>query len=1018
MIITLLIGLFLGTLLSPLIEIILLYILAYRKPKPIAKPVEYTTTPTQEKILFSSTHTCTDLAWFNISLQRYFLELSQSYAYKEKLKRTMMKKFKQFEKYVTVEIDDIDVGREFPVFTSVKVMSEKMIQELVESRKKAKASVYDKKDGQSDDENSGVECEQIAETFNLIEQTLADEKDMFPNVKNRYKNDKSNINKTIVKDGMITNTERLETEDLNNRNFGLQDLNSDYEIENLQNQNNTERNLDQNTFFKLEKADLQNQNDDGETFYDTANEEKNNTPPENIDKNIITNIIKEKTGHIKALTNEIKNNTIESLDYINYNNLTLLFEMEYKGTITVSTTTTISKNLVVPSVFTLNYLKGPVMVRLPALLNHTRVEFSIINIDKLEFLLESNINNKYLKKTSSNLLHNIFLRVFKRTYVFPFFFPQYLPSVIPSMREIKYVFCKIENEKMAKECLECILMFMSMDFKVLKGIRNIIYRKGNYYVNSTKNKLSMSEINIKKIITEIEFEKEKSNKTNKKKEEKIKRTVNNDSYFYMKEKLMDKELTNDFFRFYINELELFKGTISGFIGIEIVGIFKMYTKIMLKFVEGNFLFNRINYDDCVIFQSDESNEFFSFKLRNLQILEIFSYVHNEQYLITERRVIKFRNKLEGIKVSTLNHHFNGKSEELKNFEEPKKAVLDSEKDQFFKDFYNYIISYKNDTENTSKFALYKIKDVKVKMTVEECQKYLDENYNTRFKLNFEIFHATKYNKNLYDILSNNLTVTVITYVKNNVIIDIIDKKIINGYCIDKIDGVTNIKIFHNLEFLSTYVYSFMYSIKITERLFSYYNSMKLVDDFSTRKKKFEKDYKLENSSLLLEIEVNSIDEFYFYIYSKTKRIYELERIKITGETGIHCRKHLFIIGSEEKNIITIFLNAKYGNLNNNIKIYHNYSPEYYNEWMYDTYIELNKRCKFKKKAVMSQKQSLFWEQDHDTILGTLTCNKEAVSIGRSGLLLLNENNAVFNFLNKISRKIRLRICVGCMHIQM
>ncbi|KAM0676277.1 hypothetical protein GVAV_000240 [Gurleya vavrai] len=1054
MILVFLAGTFIGLLSAPFFEFILIYIITRRRTKPQAVPVEYAPTPSQYSLLFESTKLCTDLSWFNICLQRYFLELSQSFAYKEKLKRMMLKKIKKFEKFVNVDIENIDVGREFPVFSSVRVLSDSMIKELIKDRK------------------------------NRFNDTETDETD----------------------ESLIEEMKK--------------------EIEKLDELNIEESNEKAN---HVEKKDIKNIKIHGKNLLNFFSKKLKNT-----EKIVNT---KHKSKKFKEDKNS-KNQNEDNLNKINYNNLTLYFEMEYKGTITVSALTTIGKNMKVPTTFTLNYLKGPMLVRLPALLNHTRIEFSILNIDKLEYLLDSNINNKYFKKTTSKLLHNFFLRMFKRTYTYPHFYPQYLPSVIPSIKEVNFKYNKIENEEDAKNCMEDILLFMSMDFRVSKINGIIIHRKGNYFVNQTDKKLLMSEINIKKILKNLEVEKNNNLKTgqNSKKDDKesIKIDINgnisdaNSSFFIEKEKFLDRALCDDFMRYFINELFIFKDTISSFLSFEVNKIYDNHCKVTIKFENKSFLYNRFVFEDCVIFKSDEDCDFFAFRLRSLQVLEIFSYLNNDTFLITENRVKKFKNKLSSTKLDTLNFYYNKRyylKKETGNFN-----LKETNKKDLIENFYRYLLAQNNIYLNTinihskeisdisiqsserygsiqetemendqeiekidkeirnelvienkdkdlsnndeivsenkiekineenhknanfndeykngnlenknlncnkikiasninseeNSMVLFEEKDdffiknlktktIKLKMPIDYAINLFKNDPKSRLMINFDNFKVVKINENESKIYLQSKEISVDSLEKENIFVDLIEDNELIGFVILKDKENSILKLYHNNEFLSSHFHSFLFNLKLKEKSYFFEFTKNFIEEIELYKKKFEKVYKFENTSIKFELDVNLNDEIYFYLYNKNKGTYEIDQMKIVG--SIEKSVHSFILGIKEKTNLMVHLQSKFGNLKNKLRIYNN---QYENVKFIDTFVELKKKCKYKLNFNLDINQSLFWDIQDERINGYLVCDKDTASISGSGLILIGKKNCVLAYYNKFVEKLKFKIFSGITEIE-
>ncbi|KAH9387357.1 uncharacterized protein NEMAJ01_2253 [Nematocida major] len=97
-------------------------------------------------LLSIATKECTDLAWLNISMQRFFYELSNSSTFYEKVKAKMVKKLSiAFSSGLLkrVRFKDVSFGSEAPYIKSIRAMSEDEIEELME-RKDAKEAGFSK----------------------------------------------------------------------------------------------------------------------------------------------------------------------------------------------------------------------------------------------------------------------------------------------------------------------------------------------------------------------------------------------------------------------------------------------------------------------------------------------------------------------------------------------------------------------------------------------------------------------------------------------------------------------------------------------------------------------------------------------------------------------------------------------------------------------------------------------------------------------------------------------------------
>lgn len=1030
---TLIFGFLLGLTFSPLIEMFILNFLTKKKSKPVIKPIIYYPTNVQYDLYKKALNSTPDLNWINLLIQRYWLELSNSYAYKDKLKRTFLKKIQKVEKYVQIKFEAMELGDEFPIFEKIKVLSENEYLEIMKNKGKVEKFT----DPDTSDPNF---CDL-----------------------------KSNFSENIG----INNLE--ENKDINMNNY---DNNFASELESLDE-------------FNINDQEIVNQiNSIKPIFEDMANETIEIEEPRNQD--------------------------------LNFNHIKILAYVHYRGSLTFKTKIKLPK-ITIPFQISISYMKGPVLMRFPALLNHTRYEFSLLNIDKLEFKVECNYLNKYIKKAATKMMHNYFIKIFKANYVYPSFYPQYLPNVIPSMREVDYKWTKIETENEADQCLNELLLFMSMDFKVMKVANGIVTRKGNYYVNKTKEKLDMSDINIAHILcddldeqnheyhnTKEENEKNFTKKRNINKDDKSKNegvydksikmkkddksNVDNphvgrkmkkeksivknpedmgnynkkqiiddnekkDNIFCKRQKRYDQTVIDNFFNLHLKELSLFKKTIGSFLGLTVIKEFKNYTKVKLIFTDNDYIFNRIIYNDCIIFQSDSSNEFFSFRIRALQLLEIFSYVSNKDYKITENRVLKFKRKIEeskgrleetndeqkiaiGNRIDFCNKIEDFVGNNLKKIENAVDGDLinilteNSLDDELLIDvinklkvkdirlneeieFYNqerirfnlFFDTFKimnkeyvslgdksnnlqkdedNDRVNIKTQGGNDIKNVIKDKKHKEPDFYVPDRTNIGIIKNpdqLQEIHHPCFIK--YTIQSKSNVHEINSYYSENFIIDLLDDKLINIFYIKK-----PLKLFYNKDFPAPFFNSFIFHIKAMERILAYKKDCFLIEEKGATKK-FEKSYNLhKEESILFSFESKS--EFDLMIYNKSKKKYEFE-LKLTGKNELILPLKHFLV----------YLKGK-----DEVKIKISQNENYSDERLININLILKKKLKIKYEGGNC---CLFWDFD-EANCDIEMINKDSVKINGSGLIMIKDKaDLVFRNLEK---KVLMNVFLGFLKIDM
>lgn len=88
-------------------------------------------------LLGIATKECTDLAWLNISLQRFFYELTKSSTFFEKVKSTMVKKLSiAFSSGILkrIRFKDVSFGSEAPYIKSIKALSKSEVDKILKNK--------------------------------------------------------------------------------------------------------------------------------------------------------------------------------------------------------------------------------------------------------------------------------------------------------------------------------------------------------------------------------------------------------------------------------------------------------------------------------------------------------------------------------------------------------------------------------------------------------------------------------------------------------------------------------------------------------------------------------------------------------------------------------------------------------------------------------------------------------------------------------------------------------------------
>lgn len=881
-------GILIGMFVSATLEPLLLWFLFKKRDKPHVRGVVTLPSDLHVELLRGAVPTCANLCWFNILLQRFLLEVTPSYAYKERIKRSFYKKTVKMKKFCDLVITDLDFGPEFPVLKRAKVVTKDEVTRILAGIKKKRKT-----------------------------------------------------------------------------DFVL---------------NNDLRNL-----TDAEK-ELMGKTDSDVFFEDTS--------------------VSDFGG-----------------DEVNFDNLMVLFDMEYNGVYSIDCLLKLPNNIELSVKFELHNITGPLLVRLPALYNHTRVEVSLLNIDRLEFRIESAIKNKYLKKTATSIINKYFTTLLKSTYIYPKFYSKYIPSMIPSFKEVDYSFSGSLNEQSAEKYTHDICMFMSMDYKVVSIKNDVIMRKSNYYVTKTKDRLEMAEVcisdflkgqakeNILNLANEQRWENNTEDVGSAPDETKDRSSPLNNSRdssmkYLRKKKVADNACLESFYELLIRDLDIFKDTISDFVEVKNLKEHRNHTKVVIVFKDRELLFNRIDADKAVIFQSDTTPEFFAFKVRKLQSLEIFSYL--KDFKITQTLVLAIKKKLESTTLMALK-----KKTYVRRADEKDGNVVD--RAQINKIIFELNECVENKKSPDEELSYIKVKDIRINTDIKRVLEHLQTDYRTRFKLLLESFEIRADPKRLENILNyvifhDNQPLSLYSYSKDAFIVDIIDEKRLIGYCAGDKDDI--LRLFYVEEIQSQLFHAFMFGIKAFIRIEQYLSESFILEKTFVDRVKYEGKFLFDDhTSLCVEFNVNIDDEIYFQVYDATRRKYTFEKIKILGKVNRLCR---FILPIQTASTQIVTFKSKHDPLSNNLKISRVNSSH---DTLIDSTIELSHGKKYKYYFQGRESYSFYWDLDESEIQAFYLTDDGLLNARKTGLMLMKNGSYGICLTNKSGAKRSIDVKIGSLFIE-
>ncbi|ELQ76134.1 putative Protein of unknown function DUF2404, transmembrane protein [Trachipleistophora hominis] len=133
----------LGLAASPfIIEQLLRNLTKKRKPIAISQSIgKRSISANQSGMIDDSQHVCTDVAWFNLLMQRLWVELSVSYAHKDRMRKSLMRRMASMHtKRILSDlvIEDIKISPEAPMIGNVRVVDDEQCAMLMKKMKKRK----------------------------------------------------------------------------------------------------------------------------------------------------------------------------------------------------------------------------------------------------------------------------------------------------------------------------------------------------------------------------------------------------------------------------------------------------------------------------------------------------------------------------------------------------------------------------------------------------------------------------------------------------------------------------------------------------------------------------------------------------------------------------------------------------------------------------------------------------------------------------------------------------------------
>jgi hypothetical protein len=313
-----------------------------------------------------------------------------------------------------------------------------------------------------------------------------------------------------------------------------------------------------------------------------------------------------------------------------YERCQYLVGVEYNGSIRIVMEIELPKKIVVNTTVSINGFNAEAIFRLPAESYATRLEFCFLSDPRFAIVAESGISNAngklLFRRSISNLIERYIRHLLIRAAVYPSWLMQYLPVVLPSFKNVTHRIKKITKENHAEQLrsiTENILLFVSMDYRILSVENNVVHRRINYFINED-GRIFCTHF----LIPEISLKTSHFGTRN---------------FIFKDLTLQENKIMNQLY-----DWSVFHRVISSFRELKTkVKLSGSSSLVRLVFDESSYEFLRIKTENAVIFQrNDEDNpDFIVFKIAD-RMLYIYQYVRTEQYHLTGRRVEKLVRKLE------------------------------------------------------------------------------------------------------------------------------------------------------------------------------------------------------------------------------------------------------------------------------------------------------------------------------------------------------------------------------------
>lgn len=600
----------------------------------------------------------------------------------------------------------------------------------------------------------------------------------------------------------------------------------------------------------------------------------------------------------------------------------------------------------------------------------------------------------------------------------------------PSFRESKHTITKIglDNYKRVSEDIQTsIMLYFSMDYKILKKTNNYLKRKMQYSINNDGT-LFRYEFLIDPDIVGEKI-KRQENQFDAEKQLLDESILKEGHPFLNNQSLIRENISNSqedsFSRknhilspFY--DLSILISVLRGFSGIKMIRNFDKFTSlIILYFGTECYQFIRIESPNCLIFQSNDehSSDFIVFRVVN-NVFYIYQYGIKDKLVINSRTVeaiIKIMRpgsytKLPKRCLKLLNPLCNTTGNyEMVYTDSSIYYGLEVEPSDINVIFTRIKHNY------TTDLCAFNLFTIDISASLEELQDILEKTV-CRFLLIFDEVNVIASRKIGHNIITsiiasneeNHNDLIVHSLIEDKLIIDTVNEDFVNSIIIElKLAGSkTRLSIHSETRINRINLSNFKSNLLLLVRhrgigKIAAKESFKLLDNAMS----YNNTYMCEKGALYIEIDSAAEHHFYFSALKRGGGLLS-ERICLAGSS-----RSKFVMGTEKEDLVTVSINSSV-RLNVSLKVL-----QLDRSYSYDQLLSCDVLLKPKKHLIFEMpvygRSSIFWQNlKNPEIKSTLHVGIRSIDLSNSGCIPSGGSPHTFKFRSMSNFNNQHRIYLG------